>query len=273
MLRRVLVTGAGSGIGPATAIHLAGLGFVVTGLVPDAREGAVLEAEAARRGVDVTVIEADLSEPEQRAGLVADLELWALINNAGYMNAGQIRDVPIADARRQLETMVLAPIDLARQVLPSMVERRQGRIVNVTSSALHTSTPLTGWYTAGKAALRELTDSLRVELADSGVEVVDIEPGGYRTGIWSGAADEMRARREHSARPDLYDRVLSRLDQAHGLMGDPDWVAIAVGSVLTTGDPSAHVRIGPGAGWLRALDHLVPDRIWDPVMSRVGGVR
>lgn len=271
-MRRVLVTGAGSGIGLATATHLAGLGFAVTGLVPDADEAGELRAEAGRRSVQVDVIESDLSDPGRRVGLVDDLDLWALVNNAGYMNAGMIRDVPLADARHQIETMVLAPMDLVRQALPRMVGRAQGRIVNVTSSALHTSTPLTGWYTACKAALRELDDSLRLELSGSGVDVVDIEPGGYRTGIWGGAVDELRARRAHSARPDLYDRVLSRLDRANNLMGDPEWVAVAIGSVLTTGDPPPHVRLGPGAGLLRALDHVVPDRLWDPVMSRLAGM-
>lgn len=273
MLRRVLVTGAGSGIGLATATHLAGLGFAVTGLVPDGGEREVLGQEAARRGVEVDVIEADLSDPVRRAGLAAELDLWALVNNAGYMNAGQIRDVAIDDARRQLETMVLAPVDLARQALPGMIGRGQGRIVNVTSSAVHTSTPLTGWYTACKAALRELNDSLRLELAATGVEVLDIEPGGYATGIWGGAERELRSRRDGSNRPDVYDRVLARLDRANRLMGDPEWVAVAVGKVLTTGQPPPHVRIGPGAGWLRVFDHVLPDRFWDPVVSHLAGLR
>lgn len=272
MLRRVLVTGAGSGIGLATAVHLAGLGFAVTGLVPTGEEEDVLLRRAAGRGVAVEVVRADLSDPSQRVGLASDMDLWGLVNNAGYMNAGQIRDVPIDDARRQMEAMVLAPVDLARQALPSMVAKGQGRIVNITSSALHTSTPLTGWYQACKAALRELNDSLRLEVEPCGVHVVDVEPGGYKTGIWAGAGRELQARREHSTRPDLYDRVPARLDRAEELMGDPDRVAAAVGRAVTTGKPPPHVRIGPGAAWLRVLDRTVPDRLWDRVMSRLAGL-
>jgi NAD(P)-dependent dehydrogenase (short-subunit alcohol dehydrogenase family) len=271
--RQVLVTGAGSGFGLATAVHLASLGFGVIGLVPTSAEKDALVEEAARRRVPVEVIEADLSDPERRRDLLAGLDLWALVNNAGYMNAGQLRDVPLEAARRQIETMVLAPVDLARQALPAMIERGQGRIVNITSSAVNTSTPLTGWYQACKAALRELNDSLRLEVGPSGVEVIDIEPGGYRTGIWGGAVADLRSRRESSARPDIYDRVLDRLDSARHLMGDPDWVALAIGRVLTTGQPRAHVRIGPGAGVLRFLDRVVPDRIWDRVVSAVSGLR
>jgi short-subunit dehydrogenase len=271
--RRVVVTGAGSGFGLATATRLAGLGFDVTGIVPHAAEADKLTAEAGERGVQVDVVEADLADAGRRAGLLADLDVWALVNNAGYMNAGQIRDVPIEDARRQLEVMVLAPMDLARQVLPAMTARSQGRIVNITSSALHTATPLTGWYQASKAALRELNDSLRVEVEPWGVDVVEIEPGGYRTGIWGRAADDLRERRAASHRPDLYDRVLERLDRAEHLMGDPDGVAEAVADVLTKGKPPKHLRVGPGGYTLRLMDRAVPDRIWDRAMAMVAGLK
>ena len=269
----MMVTGAGSGFGLATALHLAGLGFDVTGLVPDDAEAATLAQQAGRSGVAVDVIVADLADPLRRRALIDGLDLWGLVNNAGYMNAGRIADVPIDDARRQLEVMVLAPVDLARQALPAMLRRGQGRIVNITSSAVHTSTPLTGWYAANKAALRELNDALRLELTGQGVTVTDIEPGGYRTGIWPGAADELRRRRAGSDRPDLYDRVLAKLDTGFSLMGDPADVAGVVGQVCTTGQPPAHVRVGPGSTALRLVDDLVPDRLRDRAVSLLAGLR
>ena len=272
MHRRVLVTGAGSGFGLATAVLLASLGFDVTGLVPDGGEAEALRRAAADRRVEVGVVEADLSDAAAREGLARDMQLWGLVNNAGYMSAGQIRDVAIADARRQIEAMVLAPMDLARQALPAMVERGQGRIVNVTSSAVHTVTPLTGWYTACKAALRQLNDSLRVEVAACGIDVIDIEPGGYRTGIWSRGAAELRARRERSSRPDLYDRVLRHLDSANAMMGDPGQVALVIADALTTGRPPRHKRIGPGGRLLRLGDRTVPDAVWDRAVIASSGL-
>ena len=273
MRRRILITGAGSGFGLASALHLAELGFDTVGLVPDEAEASVLAEQAARRAVAVDAIVADLADPERRAGLVGSLDLWGLINNAGYMNAGRLSDAPIDDARRQLEVMVLAPMDLARQALPVMVGRGQGRIVNITSSAVHTSTPLTGWYSAAKAALRELTDALRLEVADQGVTVTDVEPAGYRTGIWPGAAGDLRRRRSGSDRPDVYDRVLERLADGAALMGDPADVARAVGEVCTTGQPPAHLRVGSGSTALRLVDDLVPDRVRDRAVSLLSGLR
>ena len=95
-------------------------------------------------------------------------------------------------------------------------------------------------------------------------EVIDIEPGGYDTGIWDRAEDELRDRRprtgsEASAR--LYDKVLQRMGRAGSRMGDPADVAVAIRRVLTEGHPPAHVRIGPGAGTLRLVDGLLPVRV------------
>ena len=273
MHRRVLVTGAGSGFGLATALLLASLGFDVTGLVPDGAEGEGLRTAASGRGLSVEVVEADLSRPEQRAGLADRMDLWGLVNNAGYMDAGLVRDVPVADARRQVETMVLAPVDLALQALPAMVERGHGRIVNVTSSAAHTLTPLTGWYTACKAALRQLNDSLRVEVAGCGIDVIDLEPGGFRTGIWPRAGEELRSRRDRSSRPDVYERVLRHLDRVSTFMGDPGEVALAVADALTTGRPPRHKLIGPGARLLRVTDRTVPDAVRDRAVELLSGLR
>lgn len=272
MLRRVLVTGASSGFGLASSLLLSALGFDVTGVVPDSGQADRLDAQARQSGVAVEVVVADLSCPEQRAGVASGRGLWAVVNNAGYMDAGQIRDVPIDDARRQIETMVLAPADLARQALPGMLEMGHGRIVNITSSAVHTNTPLTGWYTACKAALRQVNDSLRLELGRCGIDVIDIEPGGYRTGIWSRAVAEMEQRCRESRRPDLYDRVIRHLDTASAIMGDPGNVALAVADVLTVGRPPRRKRVGPGSRSLRLADRVLPDAVWDRAVSVVSGL-
>ncbi len=263
MRRRVLVTGAGSGIGLATFRSLSAAGFDVVALVRD--EGTA-EALHRRAGRQVEVLVVDLADVEARRSALDGLEFWGLVNNAGYMNAGLIEDVPIDDARRQFEVMVMAPLHLVQLLVPPMIGRGQGRIVNITSSALHTSTPLTPWYVAAKAALRELTDSLRTELAGTGVDVVDVEPGAYATAIWERAEEDLRRRKEGSRRPDLYDRVLGHMS-AEGRAGRPEEVGERIALVMTQGDPARHVRIGPGAGLLRAVDTLVPDAVWDRAVT------
>lgn len=270
--RLVLITGASSGFGLATTLHLADLGFRVMGMVPNDQEAETLGQAVAERGVEVEMVTADLANPQRRAAAIKDLELYALVNNAGFMNAGLIRDVPIADARAQFEAMVLAPVDLSRRMLPHMLERGEGRIVNVTSAAVHTSTPFTGWYQACKAALRELTDALRAELEDTGIDIIDIEPGGFQTGIWERGRAELRRRQRHSLRADDYEKALELIERTKPEMGDPDDVARVIGRILTESHPRPHVRVGPDAGPLRLVSELVPDRLWDRMVTRATGM-
>jgi NAD(P)-dependent dehydrogenase (short-subunit alcohol dehydrogenase family) len=271
--RQVLVTGASSGFGLATVLHLAELGFTASGLVPDAAGESALEAAAADRDLPVAIVRADLADPLRRASAVKDMKLYALVNNAGYMNAGLVRDVPIADARTQFEVMVLAPMDLTRRMLPYMLERGEGRIVNVTSAAVHTSTPFTGWYQACKAALRELTDALRAELESTGVDLVDIEPGGFRTAIWDRGKAELRSRQQESARAEAYESPLDLIRRTEPKMGDPTDVARAIGQALTESHPRSHQRIGRDAGPLRLVSDVIPDRIWDRLVTKSSGLR
>jgi short-subunit dehydrogenase len=268
--RRVLVTGAGSGIGMATVRHLASLGFTTVGLVPDERERTALAAAARGWGADVDVVVADLSVAG--AAAVADgLQLYAVVNNAGYMNVGLPQDVGLDEARRQFEAMVFAPMDLALRALPGMLRRGEGKIVNVTSAAAHAATPFTGWYVASKAALRGLTDSLRTALAGTGVDVVDVEPGGVDTRTWARAHQDLLGRRAASAQPGAYDRALAATAVLRSGMTPPERVAGAIGRALTTARPRAHVRVGRGATALRVVSEAVPDRVSDWASARIAG--
>lgn len=270
--RRVLVTGASSGIGMATAHHLSDLGFTTIALVRDEPERTDLARAAREWGSHVDVVVADLSTPGT-AAIVDELTLYGLVNNAAYMNAGLIEDVAIEDARPQFEAMVFTPIELARRALPAMLERGEGKIVNITSAAVHTSTPLTGWYQAAKAALRELNDALRIELRSTGVDVVDVEPGGVQTGIWARATSELERRKTMSRRAPEYDRALAVTARFRSRMTAPEQVAATVGRVLTMAHPRAHVRVGRGALVLRLASEVLPDRVTDRASARLSGVR
>ncbi len=184
-----LITGASSGIGEATARHLASLGYA---LVLTARRGDLLEQLAAQLGPHVLPhvlnVAADVSVPGDRARLVkAALERFgridALINNAGIgMYKGHWWDGP--DPLRVLDVNLYAPIELTRLVLPGMLERRAGSVVNIGSVAGRIATH--GMYSASKFGLRGFSLSLRRELLGAGVSVSLVSPGFIRTPLTSG---------------------------------------------------------------------------------------
>src|SRR5437764_3714191 len=123
-------------------------------------------------------------------GVVDRLKPWGLVNNAGSSFSGAIEDVGDAEAREALETMVLAPMRLARLSLGHMRAAGGGRIVQISSIYGLTTTPLTGWYQGSKHAIEGLSDALRMEVARDGIAVVLIEPGGVDTGIWDSADED-----------------------------------------------------------------------------------
>ncbi len=271
MDRAVLVTGASSGIGLATTLHLARLGFRAIGSVRSEDKADALAKAAHDSGLEVEPVVFDVTDVEATERIVPHLGLYGLVNNAGYYNVGAVEDVPADDARRQLDAMVVAPMRLATLVLPAMRHRGQGRIVNVSSPTAHLTGALTGWYQASKHALSAVSDALRMEVASFGVDVVLVEPGGIRSNIWRKAEDDMVRRRTGSVYATAYDRALRLLRALEGRMHPPSDVAEVIGNALTAGRPRARYRVGADAVLLEWANSLLPARARDRVVRAALG--
>ena len=265
MKRTVLVTGANSGIGLETALELARLGFETLGTVRSEDKGEDLSKAAAGAGVRVEIEVLDVTDHDACRRLLATHQLYALVNNAGYMNVGAVEDVPVQDVLRQLETLVVAPMHLATLALPGMRRRGAGRIVNVSSVAAHVTGPILGWYAACKHALDAVADALRAEAAPFGVEVIMIEPGAFRTGIWQKAADDLLARREASVHAHAYDRILEYLPSFEARVPHPKLVAKTIGEALTAGKPQHRYQVGADSPVFEAANFLTPPHAQDRV--------
>ena len=192
----VLITGCSSGFGLLTAVRLAGAGHRVHATVRDRKKGEFLEVEASRRGVTkgLTIHYLDVSDPVAvklivKEVLSKDGVIDVLINNAGYGVGGFFEDLSDEDIRRQFDTNFFGALNVIREVLPIMRPRRTGRIINISSVAVYSGTPTFSAYASSKAALESFSECLYLELKPFSIDVVLVEPGAYRTKIFT---DNMR---------------------------------------------------------------------------------
>lgn len=275
MTRTVVVTGANSGIGLATALELAAAGYDVVGTARSQDKADVLLDAAAERGLTVRTSVCDVGDAESCAKAFTDIEsgsdIWGLVNNAGFAQAGAVEDVDDDEVRYQLEVNLVAPARTARLVLPGMRRRGEGRIVNISSVAGRISLPLMGWYCASKHGLEAMSDALRMEVAPYGVQVSLVEPGSFGTGIWEGARYPDDAATDTYAAG--YDRARRTTTTGSRVMPDPVWVARTVRLALGTPVPLARYLIGADAVGGVLAERLVPTAVTDVVKGLATGVR
>jgi NAD(P)-dependent dehydrogenase (short-subunit alcohol dehydrogenase family) len=271
MQRTVLTTGANSGIGLATVLELARRGCRSVGSVRSEAKARTVAAAAARAGVEVETVLLDVTDAEACACVVDELRPWGIVNNAGLPATGAIEDVGDDEARQVVETMVMAPLRLARLAIPHMRARHAGCIVNVSSIYGRATTPLTGWYQGAKHALEALTDALRIEVASAGITVVLVEPGGFQTGIWEEARHDF-ARRRGSRYRTAYRRSLAGVNLTRPLMGDPSRVAGVIARAMTAWFPRARYLVGADAQLIALADRVVPTAVWDRVSRLLLGL-
>jgi short-subunit dehydrogenase len=180
---RVLITGASSGIGAATALFLAGRGLQVWGTTRNLAKVRSLPAELQQK---VKFIAMDVTDDESvRRGMAEFFRqaggIEILINNAGRGDFGPVEEYPLESARGIFETNYFGTLRVLKEVLPKMREMRQGLIVNITSLAGKFVIPFQIQYSASKFALEALTEGLRQELRPFGVTAVAVEPGDIKS--------------------------------------------------------------------------------------------
>ena len=198
--------------------------------------------------------------------------LYALVNNAGFARSGAVEDITDEQVRAQLETNVVAPVRLARLVLPAMRSRGSGRIVNVSSIAGRLSTPLMGWYCASKHALEAVTDALRMEVDGDGVKVSLVEPGMFATEVWSAAKEGGFP----AASTDRYAAAYARgeaLGARSQSLPDPVWVARTIRLALTNPVPLARSVVGADAVGGILAEAVLPTVVADYLKALSTGLR
>jgi NAD(P)-dependent dehydrogenase (short-subunit alcohol dehydrogenase family) len=265
--RTVVVTGASSGIGLASALRLVRAGWRVFGGVRTEDAAAALRESGAEPLVlDVT----DAGQIAAAAEAVGP-ELHGLVDNAGIAVAAPLELVPLDELRRQLEVNVVGQVAVLQAFLPAL-RRVSGRVVLMGSVGGRSALPFLGPYAASKHALEALADVLRIELAPWGMTVSIVEPASVKTAIWTKGAEHADAMRGGLAddAAELYAARIARFREVALRRGpgiDADVVARAVDHALTAARPKARYLVGRDAH-LRAWIERLPTRLRDRVLSR-----
>ncbi|PKN50639.1 MAG: hypothetical protein CVU55_15875 [Deltaproteobacteria bacterium HGW-Deltaproteobacteria-13] len=195
--KSVLVTGASSGIGLATAEYLAVQGFHVYAGARDMRALGALSKNS-----NITPVQLDVTDREDIAEVKRIIEgkgtgLFGLVNNAGITKAGALMDVSVEDMRAQFEVNLFGVHQITRALFPFILQVK-GRIVMMSSDSGFFATPFVGPYCSSKFALEGYADSLRREITPYGVKVVLIEPGRIVTAIWDKGEKSIADAQHHS---------------------------------------------------------------------------
>ena len=277
----VLVTGASTGIGRATALRLDRANFRVFACVRRLTDGDSLRAEASERLRLVTLDVTDTPSLEDAVQCVheavGDAGLQGLVNNAGIAVGAVLEYIDLNDLRRQFEVNVVGLVAVTRFFLP-LIRRGSGRIINISSSAAYLAPAFSGPYTASKFAVEALSDSLRRELRTWDIPVSVIQPGAIETPIWNKGQNELE-RLAASFSAEGWERYGSAYEKMNRLIESTaqraipaDAVAKAVERALTAARPRTRYRVGVDVHVIRGLTSLLPDRWVDAILARFFGL-
>lgn len=260
-----LVTGTSSGIGKATALHLARQGHWVFASMRTPATGAAPLAEAARReGLKLVVIELDVTDAGSSERAVRDLlrqagRLDVLINNAGIGGGGPLEEVPEDLLRQIFETNFFGPMRLMRLVVPVMRQARSGAIVNVTSIMGRLARPGASAYAGSKFALEAASEALAQEVRRFGIRVAIIEPGVVQTPLHE----------KGGGKPDPnspYHEFALRGSRLFGALlkdpSSPELVAATIQHALETDQPKLRYLVGQDAQKWAAGRQAMTDEEW-----------
>jgi NAD(P)-dependent dehydrogenase (short-subunit alcohol dehydrogenase family) len=275
--RTVLVSGASTGIGRATAVRMANAGWDVFAGVRKPEDGEAVRSESPGRIRPVILDVTDRDTIESTAAAVresvGDRGLDGLVNNAGITVQGPLEFVPLDDLRRQLEVNVVGQVAVTQAVMPE-IRTATGRIVNMSSIGGRVSHPFIGPYHASKWAIEAITDSLRKELRPWGIHVIAIEPGSMRTEIWDKGVEaapdtlERLGPRGRELYGDMMEKLRTMAIEARDRGRPADTAAKAVERALTARRPRTRYLVGPDAFAQLALDTVLPDRAVDALEAR-----
>ena len=264
----ILITGASSGIGYDSAIYLAKQGHKVyagarrLNKMDDLKKYGIIPLY-----LDVT----DENSINNALKIIIEKEnrIDVLVNNAGYGSYGAIEDVSMEEAKRQFEVNVFGLVSLTKKVLPIMRKQHNGRIINTSSMGGRLVSFMGGWYHATKYSVEALSDALRMETKQFGIDVVLIEPGGIKTDWGIIAAEHL----EESSKDGSYEEIAKKTARgmkkqySSNMLSNPKVISKAISKAVNKRKPKPRYLVGLMAKPLVFFHTILPTRAFDFIMK------
>ncbi|GAA4773281.1 MULTISPECIES: SDR family oxidoreductase [Flavobacterium] len=261
MSKVVIITGGSSGIGKSIGEFLQDKGYTVYGTSrnPEKVQNSKIPLVALDVRNSESIYKA-IGEVIAKSG-----KIDVLINNAGVGITGPIEEIPTEEMRNNFETNFFGPIEVIKAVLPQMRSQNLGLIINITSIAGYMGLPYRGIYSASKGALELVTEALRMETKQFGVEITNIAPGDFATNIAAGRyhAPVIKG----SAYEKVYGNTLSEMNTHVDSGSNPIEMAQAVYKIINTSKPKIHYKVGAFMQKFSVvLKRTLPDKVYEKML-------
>lgn len=270
MGKTILITGASSGIGKETAKLFLKKGYTVYGAARRLEKMKDIEA------LGVKLLQMDVTDDDSLVTgfnhiINTDGHIDVLVNNAGYGSYGALEDVPLTEARYQFEVNVFGLARLCQLVIPYMRKQKAGRIINISSIGGEAGEPHGSWYHAAKFAVEGLSDSIRMELKQFGIDVVVIQPGAIKT-EWNAIAREhlikVSGDTAYGKLVHKHAKFLKSADESK-MASEPIVIAKAIEKAIKTKNPKTRYAVGGGAKFAKFMRNILSDKAHDKMMLRM----
>ena len=268
-----IVTGSSSGFGFLTSLELAKQGFQVMATMRNMEKKAELIERAELAGIAdrIEIYELDVTSEASIRRLRNCIEMQGrvdvLVNNAGYAGAGFVEDIPIDEYRQQFETNVLGVIAVTQTVLPFMRKQGNGKIITISSISGKMGFPGLSPYVSSKFAIEGWSECLRLELKPFGIDVSLIEPGSYKTNIWTNGK-RITEKSLHKSSPyhEYLVKMENYLKSSESSYGNPKEIADKVTKLSTSKEMKLSNKIGRGVTLGILLKSILPWRVWEKII-------
>jgi len=268
MVKTVLITGCSTGIGRALALefHKKGLRVYATARNPESLK------DLAEMGM--VTLKLDVNDPADITAVSTLLDketggIDILINNAGFIAMGPLAEIPLDRLRLQFETNVVSVIAMIQALVPAMIRKRRGTIVNIGSVSGILPTPFAGSYCASKTAVHSLSDALRLELAPFNINVITVQPGGIKSELGNTAHKGISDNKSESS---FYSAIANAIEEralASQINATPvDEFAEQLVSEILKQNPKPVIRLGKQSFLLPFIRYAFPTRLRDWILTK-----